>query len=142
MNSFMLIFILLIFSMWACSICAASYERKGFALRHIKYQHDSNQMVQVIFIPNSISSSVSTPTSPVENDPFEDNVNLKTLSYDVTNHTNIQNITRQDLVVLKQNDSSAAIATCVPSADIDKFEDEAMKNIMSDEVTVNVKTMP
>ena len=53
-------------------------------------------MAQAINIPNSISASDSTPTPPVENDPFEVKVtNDHVMLNYCKKHANIQNITRQ-----------------------------------------------
>ena len=93
--------------MWACSICAASYEYKDMALRrHIMFQHNINQRAQVICIPNSISATVSSPIPPVE---------IGTCECEVK---------KPDKVVLEQND------------EIVRFEKEDMKNRVSEEVTV------
>ena len=103
--------------MWACSICAASYEYKDMARRHIKYHHNINQRAQVICIPNSISATVSSPIPPVEIGTCEAEV--------MSAHLKSNDVTKHDKVVLEQND------------EIVTFENEDMKNLVSAEVKVN-----
>lgn len=58
--------------MWVCNICAASYERKGAASRHINMLHITSQGAQVVFNPHGEIAPMETPNSAVETDTSEE----------------------------------------------------------------------
>ena len=93
--------------MWECSICAASYQSKQWATRHIKYHHISNQKARVVCIH---TSTIAPSLSPI--------LLVKTVTSDhvmtnaVTKHAN------------SQNDTFIPMALLVPQVENDTSEDE------------------
>ena len=67
--------------MWACSICAASYDFKRWTTNHITRNHIGSQEARVVFDPNGTIAPMATPAPPVETDTSEDeDTNDKSIS--------------------------------------------------------------
>ena len=92
----------ILFSMWSCSICAASYQTKHEATRHTQH-HNISQVAQVMCIPSSTIAPMASPIPPVEIDTYED---------EVTSDLNgVMNITRQNRVKI------ASVTTHIPACE-------------------------
>ena len=62
--------------MWACSICAASFENKQWATRHTIMQHIISQGARVVFDPNGTIGPTATPTPHIKTYTLEEeNIN-------------------------------------------------------------------
>ena len=76
-----------LYSIWACSICAASHQSKQRALVHTKKHHLDSQGARVVLDRNATITSIDTPTPNVETDSHKDEcanvetVNLKQIDY-------------------------------------------------------------
>ena len=58
--------------MWACSICAASYDNKRSAMKHTNTHHTISQGAKVVFDWNGTIAPMAEPAPPLETDTSED----------------------------------------------------------------------